>query len=258
MRPIYGSHNKPRTAGPYGDIGQSSSQSNQEEHHMKLIKTGAAFLAIGTLFASGFLGVLVLGGAAQAEEGETRIGAAFKSMFGGEGMHERLAQKLGVTPDQLRQAMQEVREEMLTEAVAAGRLTQEQADRMRSGTFGMGQGMRGGRHGSMQGFGGTINLHEVVAQTLGITTEQLRAELRSGKTLLQAASERGMNRDQLVNTLLTAQRGQIAQAVAEGRITQEMADRITETLQSRIEAMVDGSGSPRGGGPGFQMHRMGR
>jgi hypothetical protein len=55
-----------------------------------------------------------------------------------------LAQQLGVSVDQLRSATREVRNQLIDQAVAAGRITKEQGDRLKQGP-GMGPGNQQGR-----------------------------------------------------------------------------------------------------------------
>lgn len=205
---------------------------------MDVKKWGVGVLGAVALFAAGFVGVIAIG-PAQAEEGASGAVNAVRSFFGGEKMDEKIAAKLGVTVEQLRQARIEARDEILQEAIAAGRLTQEQADRMRSGGFrGMG-GPHGPRGGHGQAFYIQLNVHEIAAQTLNLTPEALRAELRQGKSLAQVASERGVARDVLKNAIVGAHREAINQALANGRITQEQADRAVQNLEARIDALLD-------------------
>jgi polyhydroxyalkanoate synthesis regulator phasin len=218
---------------------------------MGMRRLGIGILAGGALFASGFVGVLVLGGAAQAEEGP--LGDVIRFAFGGQRFEELLAQKLGITVEQLRAAQTAARDDLLAEAVAAGRLTAEQAEQIKSrqGTFGgMMRGVGPGLH--MRGAGGGVhlNLHEIVATTLGITPEQLREEMSQGKSLAQIVTEKGISRDNVKAAIVTAHTTAINQAVANGRLTQEQADRMLQTLESRIDAMLDAI-------RGIQKHRMG-
>ena len=95
--------------------------------------------------------------AAQAELMRTgeRFGMGMRfggSMLGANTIdfHVLLADALGITEDELEAAQQSVHETRLAEAVANGSITQEQADQMLSGEFGMGSGgfgMRGGNGG---------------------------------------------------------------------------------------------------------------
>ena len=107
-----------------------------------------------------------------------------------------LADALGITVEELEQAYESAREAAIAQAVDEGLITQEQADRML--VWGGGVGFRG--RGRMAGQADTIDEATLLAEALGITTDEL-----------QAAREE-------------ANEAAIAQAVEEGLITQEQAD----------------------------------
>lgn len=120
----------------------------------------------------------------------------------GQGAHDtdrgqNLADALGITTDELNAAQEAARSAALDQAVAEGLLTQEQADAIRNGE-GRGLGIRPPR-----GQAGTIDMDALLADALGITVDELDAAE-------QAAREAGL-----------------AQAVADGAITQEQADLMT-------------------------------
>ncbi|HEX2173646.1 MAG TPA: hypothetical protein VHL09_14510 [Dehalococcoidia bacterium] len=152
---------------------------------------------------------------------------------------QRLAERLGIPEDRLTQAFEDTRDDMLTEAVAAGRLTQEQADRIRQhpgpGNFVIGpHGL--GPHGPAilikQGFEG-------IAGRLGLTPDELRSELEKGQSLAEIAQARGVDRATLVNLVVEEEKAVLAQAVADGKLTQAQADRLAERGQQMAERLVD-------------------
>ena len=162
----------------------------------------------------------------------------------------RLAQNLGVTPDRLREALKQTALQQVDAALAAGRLTPEEAqrarDRINSGDFpGFGPGGPGGR-------GGGLHIsHEGIAEFLGITPQQLRTELQ-GKSLAQVAQAHGKTRDQLKQFIVSSAQTRLAEAVRTGRITQQQADRMLEALNRNLDQMIDRvhDTSGRGRGPG--------
>ena len=105
-----------------------------------------------------------------------------------------LADALGITVDELNAARDVARDAALDQAVAEGLLTQEQADAIRNGE-GRGLGIRPPR-----GQESSIDMDALLADALGITVDEL-------DVAEQAAREAGL-----------------AQAVADGVITQEQAD----------------------------------
>jgi len=116
------------------------------------------------------------------------------------------------------------------------------------------RGNMGGFAGKMQGMrdrmrpgkGGMAN--EAIAEALGLTQEELQAELEAGKTLAEVAEEQGVElqdlRDAAEADREQARRDAIAQAVKDGDMTQEQADWI-------IEGMDNGYGGPAGPKGGF-------
>ncbi len=167
------------------------------------------------------------------------------------------AAQLGVEPDELEGAIEQALENRLDEAVAAGRMTQEQADalkeRIESGEFplfgGGGPGGHGGPHG-----GGMVAL-DAAASYLGLTDEELRTELDDGSTLADVAEEQGKSVDGLVAALVDAAKTDLADAVEAGRLTEAQQTEILAGLEERITTLVNegfrgghGPGGP--GGPG--------
>lgn len=134
-----------------------------------------------------------------------------------------LADALGITVDELGTAQEAARNAALDQSVAEGLLTQEQADAIRNGE-GRGLGIRPPR-----GQESTIDMRALLADALGISVDDLEAAE-------QSARESGL-----------------AQAVADGVITQEQADLMAArdvlkefaaggeyaTLDEAVQAAVD-------------------
>lgn len=137
-------------------------------------------------------------------------------------------------------------------------------------------GMMGGRGGMMGGYAQTGNswewmnaMHQwmdanggmhtfvwnALAEKLGLTSDELSAEVNSGKTLAQIAEEKGLSRTDLVATLEAAHTDSLNQAVADGYLTQEQADGILSQMAGRYEWMLDNAGAGYGmmGGRGGMM-----
>jgi hypothetical protein len=77
---------------------------------------------------------------------------------------------------------------------------------------------------------------------LGISEESLFEQLRSGNSLAQIAnSTSGKSADGLIDALVKDAQSGLADAVKDGRITQDQADRIAVDLKPRITALVNGS-----------------
>jgi len=93
------------------------------------------------------------------------------------------------------------------------------------------------------------------AAKLGMTTQELMTELRSGKTLADVAKEKNVTADELKAAIITAVTAQLDQAVKDGKLTQAQADQ----LKSRLDSQIDLNKSwPNGGGFKGPGHGFGR
>ncbi|MDT0167140.1 hypothetical protein Q9R32_16430 [Actinotalea sp. AC32] len=160
-----------------------------------------------------------------------------------------------------------------------GTLTDEQADRVAE-TLDASAALAPGRgEGKGPGFGHSRGLGlgharglalDVAAETLGLTTDELRDALaEDGATLASVAQAQGVEEDVLVAALVAAATEHLATAVEEGRLTQEEADERAAQLTERFTALVDeevvggmrmgdGRSNGRGNGNGMGMGvRMG-
>jgi len=174
----------------------------------------------------------------------------------------RLAGKLGLDAGRVQTAAKDTQKEMIDEAVTAGRLTTEQATRLKervdAGDFiiGHGPGGKGGPGGRGGPERGGFGMDPAALATwLGITPEQLRTELHegTGKSLTQVAQAHGKTRDGLITFLTDQAKTRLDQAVTAGRLTRQEADQMLEQFKQNVGQMVDqvhpvgGPGQP--GGP---------
>jgi hypothetical protein len=152
------------------------------------------------------------------------------------------AEELGISPSKLSDALKKALGDRIDAAVAAGRLTSEEAntlkERIASDDFPV---LGGLRH---HGFGHSGRL-DAAAEYLGLTQAQLRADLEGGKSLAQVARDRGKSVDGLVNKLVAAAKERIDGAVSAGRLTQAQADEMLDGLQSRMTELVNATGQGR-------------
>ena len=149
-----------------------------------------------------------------------------------------------------------------------------------SGQTGYGPGMMGGRGGMMNGYAQNGDgwewmnaMHEwmttsggmhtfvwnALSETLDLTSDELYAEVSSGKTIAQVAEEKGVSRTDLVAALETAHKDSLTQAVTDSYLTQEQADSILTQMAGRYEWMLDNAGAGYGmmGGYGGRGGMMG-
>ncbi|MFZ5909643.1 MAG: hypothetical protein ACOYYU_06480 [Chloroflexota bacterium] len=92
---------------------------------------------------------------------------------------------------------------------------------------------------------------EAVAGVLGMSADDLSAALESGKTLQELAEAAGVDMQEVKDAMSAVRaesmRERIAQALADGTITQEHADWLLEGLE---KGFLDGPGFGFGGHPG--------
>jgi len=166
------------------------------------------------------------------------------------------AQRLNVTPGELRSALEGAFGDQLDQAVKDGRLTQAQADQMkqRIARYGVPLGGPMGPGGPERGFhrmggpGGPFGAGlDAAASYLGLTRAQLDRQLRSGRTLAEVARAQGRSVDGLQQALLDAARTQLDRAVVDRRLTADERDRILTELREHVGDLVNG----RAPGPGL-------
>jgi len=124
-------------------------------------------------------------------------------------------------------------------------------------TSASGLALNGRGPGGGHGFGlGDAEL-EAAAKVLGMTTDEVQSALQSGKTLQDLADEAGVDIADVQAAIqavhVTEMRDRIAQAVADGTMTQEKADWLLEGLDKGFI----GGGDDFGLGHGFDGPRGG-
>jgi hypothetical protein len=188
-----------------------------------------AILWLGIFGALGFALIAVAdAGAQQGSDGPVR------NFIG------RVAEKLGVSEDELSNAVKEVELEMIDEALAEGRITEEQAAEMRqrveSGELRFPGG--GPRHHP----GRCLVAHQLVEETariLGIEEAAVIDALQDGQSLAQIAEANGMGAEEYKAALTEAAKAKFAQAVENGRITQERADQMLAKFTENLDRIIN-------------------
>jgi hypothetical protein len=160
------------------------------------------------------------------------------------------AKRLNVTPAELKAALQGAYGDRLDAAVAAGKITQAEADAMkqRAAQDG-GLPFFGGRHGGFGHDRGGLSL-DAAATFLGLTQAELRTQLESGKTLADITKAKGKTVDYLKQALTTALKTKLDAAVKAGQLIQAQADEMQARMTSHLDDLVNGTGGPRGHGDG--------
>lgn len=145
-------------------------------------------------------------------------GYGFKGGFEGRGFgansgidyNQLLANALNITTQELQSAQQTALKSVLDQAVANGTLTQDQANLIEA-------------EQALQSY---INSNDILAQALGITTDQLQTYRQQGMTLSQILSTTGKTAIEVRNAEQAAYQAAVQQAVSDGAITQAQADQV--------------------------------
>ena len=112
---------------------------------------------------------------------------------------------------------------------------------------------QGLERGVLPWVGGLFGGLDAAASFLGVDEDELRQQLRDGKTLAEIAEENGKSVAGLVDAMVDAAAEELDQAVEEGRLTREQADELEGLLEERISGLVEGELRERGfGNPGFE------
>lgn len=153
-----------------------------------------------------------------------------------------LASNLGKSQDQVNKAISDALDQTLADAVKKGDLTQKQADAIKArlgngklcaagfaeGIAGIGKVPPPGGAGPRQGI---ASLSEY-AKALGISDQELRQDLMSGKTVKDVAASEGMDETAFRAKLVSVTKGDLDKQVAAGKLTQQQEDAIIQRLQT--------------------------
>jgi hypothetical protein len=200
---------------------------------------------------------LAIGGAVLVAVGAG--GGAYAIAAGSNNEHDAylndVAGRLHVSRDQLDSALKGAFEDRLDAAVKAGKLTQAEADAIKKkveqaggaplagGPF-LGKGPVGGP-GPGVGFGFGFAFGKVgaaaddVAKYLGLTTDQLKQRIESGKSLADIAGDQKKSVDGLKQAIKDAAKKQLDSLVASKKITQEQENNALSKLDANIDNLVN-------------------
>ena len=78
----------------------------------------------------------------------------------------------------------------------------------------------------------------IPADVLGMTAEELRDEIRSGKTIQEIFEEKGLDYDEVADQWLVDHQACLDEAVAEGELTEDEAQLLQERFEERVQEGV--------------------
>ena len=188
-----------------------------------------------------------------------------------------IAKAHGKAVDGLVGALVAAAKKHLDARVAAGTLTADQAkaieanldqrmtDLVEATPPHLGRLGLGGPSGVKLGFGVLGSLVSTATSYLGVSEDELRSELRDGKSLAEIAKAHGKTADGLVEALVSAAKKALDERVAAGALTRDQADTIESSLEPAVRSMVEGTFPEPGfgvrpwrhGGNGFLLPRLG-
>jgi hypothetical protein len=108
--------------------------------------------------------------------------------------------------------------------------------------------MSGGWAWGMSGF----SLVDATAEATGLTADEVIAALQEGQTFVQIAEAQGIDPQAIVDAFLADRKAALEQAVADGRLTQEQADRMLEEMGEHVSERLEQPWTPRSSGAGRQ------
>jgi hypothetical protein len=188
---------------------------------------------------------------------------------------QKLAGTLGVDQAKLEAAMKTAGNATVDDALSKQEITKAQADAMKArvqagdynffsrgpGGFdgrGPGGGNRdGGPNGGPNGRGapggdhiGGPELMDATAKALGISSEELRTQVQSGKTITEIATAKKVDVKTVQAAVIAAFKTQLEAAVKAGKLTQAQADERLKAAQADPNfGLGFGRGGPGRGGP---------
>ena len=190
---------------------------------------------LGTLLVVAL--VAVAGTAIAASGGSTTSPSAFL---------DSLAKHLGISRAKLDDAVEAAAVDQVDALLADGRITKEEADRLKEritsgelgGFGGFGPGFHGfGGHGDGHLVGGGLT---AAAGYLGLTEAELRARLADGKSLAEIAKAEGKSVDGLEQALVADTKKRLDAVVADGRLTEQQATEILARYTEHVDDLVQG------------------
>jgi hypothetical protein len=162
------------------------------------------------------------------------------------------AQRLNVSPSELRSALEGAFGDQLDQAVKDGKLTQRQADeiKQRIARYGLPLGGPGGPGGPgfggpgfrvAGGPGGPIGAGlDAAAGYLGLTRAQLARQLMNARSLAEVARAQGKSVDGLKQALLDEAQSRLDRAVADRQLTSDQREQILSELREHVDDLVNG------------------
>lgn len=96
-----------------------------------------------------------------------------------------------------------------------------------------------------------------VAAALGMTSEEVKTELRAGKSLADIATSKGIEVQTVIDAIVANMTAKLAEKVTDGTLTQTQADAMATRITDRVTVMVNGE-RPHRSGPAMRGGKHGK
>jgi hypothetical protein len=184
-------------------------------------------------------GVAVTGGVGVA------IASAQSDSTSPQAFFDSVAKHLGISSEELEDATKAAAIDQVDAALAEGKITEEQAERMKERIQSADTPPFFGPRffGEHRGF----SLHapgeqlSAIADYLGLSVDELRERLGDGQSLADIAKAEGKSVDGLEQAILDSVKKKLDTAVDEGNLTRSQADGIFERIEANVDDIVNGS-----------------
>lgn len=230
-----------------------------------MIAGASALLVLGIVLGAFFAGPLLVSASSTSSSQHTTITASTPSA---DTMSQyctdymtSLAKRLNVSADTLNKAQQGAMEDVLAKLVKDGKLTQAQADKLKTHIAdiaqcnfkNLGKGNNSGNQANMQNLQKYMTvIANDVSRDLHLSTTDLQAKLQSGQTLSAIAKAQGVSETALQTSVKNAIQDALKQAVANGDLTQAQADQFSQQFANNPQFVEKMLNRPfKGGTPGM-------
>jgi hypothetical protein len=193
-----------------------------------------------SLLAAGAIGVAAQ---ASAQEPTPAAGAAHQQGQRRDAFLSRVATNLGITVEQLKQAFKDAALQAVDDALANGKIDETQAAKMKErinngNALGLRQLLKERRQVRQRQLI-RREIGQSAASAIGITFDDLKAEIMAGKSIAGVAAEHNVSLDTVKTAILADAKSKLDQAVANGRIKQQRADKALQTLTDNIDKILN-------------------
>jgi uncharacterized protein YidB (DUF937 family) len=167
-------------------------------------------------------------------------------------LDQKLATRLGISQSQLDTAITGAVGDTVDQAVADGKITQEQGTAIKTRVTGNGGGLaiffkglvstvgEKPAMGPADGVDVVATMFNTAARVLGMTPDELKASLTSGQSITSLAQTHNVSLDTLKSAVLADLKTALDKAVTDGKLTQAERDAIYNKMSTGIDALLNG------------------